>query len=101
VGVGHAHHLYVLRLRPEALRIGRDQFIHELTERNIGTSVHFIPIHIHPFYRQRYGYRADDYPVAFNNYLRSVTLPLHPRLSDEDVEDVIGAVHDVIREFRR
>src|SRR5213083_2657640 len=57
-----AWHLYVLRLRPEALRIGRDRFIEELTARNIGTSVHFIPIHLHPYYRDKYGYAPDAFP---------------------------------------
>ncbi len=99
--VEHAWHLYVLRLRPELLQIGRDQFIEELTRRNIGTSVHFIPIHLHPYYRDKYGYRPDTFPVAYSNYLRMVSLPLNLRLSDADVGDVIDAVLDVVRRHRR
>jgi dTDP-4-amino-4,6-dideoxygalactose transaminase len=99
--VEHAWHLYVLRLRPEALRIGRDEFIEELTVRNIGTSVHFIPVHLHPYYRDAYGFAPEQYPVAYGNFLRSVSLPLHPRLSDGDVADVIEAVLDVVRTHRR
>ena len=99
--VEHAWHLYVLRLRTAALRIGRDRFIEELTERNIGTSVHFIPIHLHPYYRARYGYRAESFPVAFDGFQRMLSLPLNPRLSDRDVADVIEAVLDVVRAFRR
>jgi dTDP-4-amino-4,6-dideoxygalactose transaminase len=99
--VEHAWHLYVLRLRPGVLRIGRDQFIDELTKRNIGTSVHFIPIHLHPHYRDRYGYEPGSFPIAYDNYARMLSLPLNPRLDDPDVADVVEAVHDVIRAHRR
>jgi dTDP-4-amino-4,6-dideoxygalactose transaminase len=99
--VEHAWHLYPLRLRPDALRIGRDRFIEELTTRNIGTSVHFIPVHLHPFYREKYGYQPGSFPVTFASYERLVSLPLHPGLSDRDVTDVIEAVLDVAQLFRR
>ena len=99
--VEHAWHLYVLRLRLDALEIGRDRFIEELTTRNIGTSVHFIPIHVHPYYRDRYGYAPDDFPVAYASFCRMFSLPLHPQLSDQDVADVIEAVLDVVRAHRR
>jgi len=99
--VEHAWHLYVLRLRPRVLRIERDQFIAELTARNIGTSVHFIPIHLHPYYRDRYGYAPESFPVAWSNYRRMLSLPLNPRLSDDDVADVIEAVRDIVRIYRR
>ena len=99
--VEHAWHLFVLRLRPGVLRIGRDAFIEELTARNIGTSVHFIPIHLHPYYRDKYAYRPTDFPVALQNYERMLSLPLNPRLSDADVADVIEAVRDVVRTHRR
>jgi len=100
-GVEHAWHLYVVRLRLNTLRIGRDAFIQELTRRNIGTSVHFIPIHLHPYYRNKYGYRPHTFPIACANYQRMLSLPLNPRLSDQDVADVIGAVLDVVRQYRR
>jgi dTDP-4-amino-4,6-dideoxygalactose transaminase len=99
--VEHAWHLYVLRLRPQALRIGRDQFIEELKARQIGTSVHFIPIHVHPYYRDKYGYRPEDFPVAHSNSLRILSLPIHPELSDQDAADVVEAVLDVVRSHRR
>jgi dTDP-4-amino-4,6-dideoxygalactose transaminase len=99
--VDHAWHLYVLRLRPELLRIGRDRFIDELTRRNIGTSVHFIPLHVHPYYRDKYGYAPTDFPVAFSNFERLLSLPLHPGLTDQDVSDVIDAVLDVVQTYRR
>jgi dTDP-4-amino-4,6-dideoxygalactose transaminase len=99
--VEHAWHLYVLRLRPEALTISRARFIEELTERNVGTSVHFIPIHLHPYYRDRYGYVPTDFPVANAAYERMLSLPLHPGLSQGDVDDVIGAVLDVAERYAR
>lgn len=99
--VEHAWHLYVLRLRPGVLAIGRDRFIEELTRRRVGSSVHFIPVHLHPFYRDTYGYVPEDFPVACSNYQRMLSLPLHPGLSDTDVADVIGAVADIAREYRR
>lgn len=99
--VAHAWHLYVLRLRAGVLRIGRDQFIEELAARNIGTSVHFIPIHLHPYYRDRYGYRPASFPVAYDSFQRMISLPLNPRLADQDVADVIAAVRDVVRRYRR
>jgi dTDP-4-amino-4,6-dideoxygalactose transaminase len=99
--VEHAWHLYVLRLNLERLSISRDSFIEELKVRNIGTSVHFIPVHLHPYYRQRYNYRPEDYPVAYREYQRMVSLPLYPRMSDQDAQDVIDAIGDVVRRFRR
>jgi dTDP-4-amino-4,6-dideoxygalactose transaminase len=99
--VDHAWHLYVLRLRPDVLTISRDEFIEELKQRNIGTSVHFIPIHLHPYYREKYGYRPESFPVAYGNFQRTVSLPLNPRLSDTDAADVIEAVLDVVRTHRR
>jgi dTDP-4-amino-4,6-dideoxygalactose transaminase len=94
-GVSSAWHLYVIRLRLERLSIDRNSFIEELAARNIGTSVHFIPVHLHPYYRDRYGYAPEDFPVAYDAYHRIISLPLHPRLSDEDVDDVIEAVVEV------
>jgi dTDP-4-amino-4,6-dideoxygalactose transaminase len=99
--VEHAWHLFVLRLRPGVLRIGRDRFIEELAARNIGTSVHFMPVHLHPYYRDKYRYHPMSFPVAHDNFQRMLSLPLNPRLSDQDVADVIDAVRDVAREQRR
>jgi dTDP-4-amino-4,6-dideoxygalactose transaminase len=100
-GVGHARHLYVIRLRLERLRIDRSAFIDELRKRNIGASVHFIPVHLHPYYRDRYGFRPEDFPVAYREFQRIVSLPLHPRLTDADADDVIEAVRSIVAEHRR
>ena len=100
-GVESAWHLYVIRLNLETLNIDRNRFIEELKSRNIGTSVHFIPVHLHPYYRDKYGYIPEDFPVTYENYLRMISLPLQTRLSDTDVEDVIEAVTDVVKKFKK
>lgn len=99
--VEHAWHLYPLRLRLDALRIDRARFVAELTARNIGTSVHFIPIHLHPYYRDRYGFRPDDFPVTVANYRRLLSLPLNAVMTDDDASAVIEAVLDVVDAFAR
>lgn len=99
--VEHAWHLYVLRLNLERLNVTREQFIEEMRERRIGTSVHFIPVHTHPYYRDRYDFKPEDFPVAAAEFRRIVSLPINPRMSDRDVEDVIEAVADVVEKFRR
>ena len=96
--VESAWHIYLLRLRRERLRIGRDAFITKLKQRNIGASVHFIPIHLHSYYRHRYGLRPDQFPVAQREFERMLSLPLSPAHSDEDVADVIQAVGEIVRE---
>jgi dTDP-4-amino-4,6-dideoxygalactose transaminase len=95
-----AWHIYLLRLRPERLTIDRAEFIEELRKRNIGTSVHFIPIHEHSYYRDRYRLRREDFPVAQREFERMLSLPLSPAHTDQDVADVIEAVTDVIRLHR-
>lgn len=99
--VTNAYHLYVLRMRSSELTINRDQFIQELTARNIGTSVHFIPIHMHSYYRNKYNYAPDDFPVTHQAFQQMVSLPLSPSMSDQDVADVIDAVLDVRSKFGR
>jgi dTDP-4-amino-4,6-dideoxygalactose transaminase len=99
--VEHAWHLYVLRLRADRLSLSRQQFIEELKARRIATSVHFIPIHLHPYYRDKYGYLPEDFPVALDAYQRMVSLPLAPRMTDSDVEDVIEAVQEIVEKHRR
>ena len=98
--VRSAWHLYVIRLNLERLKIDRSRFIEELKNRNIGTSVHFIPLHIQPYYQNKYGYTPEDYPVAYAEFQRMISLPLNLRLSDQDLDDVIEAVIDVIEKNR-
>lgn len=89
-------HLYVLRLRPEHLSIDRNAFIEELKARNIGTSVHYRPLHMMSYYRDKYGFAPDDYPVSRDAFERMLSIPLHPRLDADDVADVIDAVLDIV-----
>jgi perosamine synthetase len=85
-------HLYVLRIDPERLTISRDQFIERLRQAGISTSVHFIPLHMHPYYQKTYGYRTGDLPTAEAEYKRYLSLPIFPTMSDEQIEQVISAV---------
>ncbi len=96
----HAWHLYVLRVRTGALTIHRDRFVDILASKNIGTSVHFIPIHTHPYYRDKYGFQPMDFPVAYTNFERMLSIPLNPSMTDQDVADVIEAVTDTIKRSR-
>jgi dTDP-4-amino-4,6-dideoxygalactose transaminase len=97
----HSHHLYVLKLRDGVLEIDRDQFIVELKERGIGTSVHFIPLHMHPYYRDNFGYAPGALPVAADLYRRTLSLPIYTRMTDADIERVVEAVLDIERKSRR
>jgi dTDP-4-amino-4,6-dideoxygalactose transaminase len=98
--VESAWHIYLLRLRPGRLRIDRSRFIEQLRARNIGASVHFIPVHLHPYYRDRYKLRPDEFPVAQAEFERMLSLPLSPAHTDHDVADVIEAVTDIVHKNR-
>ena len=97
----HAWHLYPIRLVLEELRIGRGEFIELMRERKIGTSVHFIPLHLHPYYRATSQYRPEDFPNAAHSYERLVSLPIYPSMTDHDAYDVVSAVEDIIRQNLR
>jgi dTDP-4-amino-4,6-dideoxygalactose transaminase len=100
-GIEHAWHLYVLRLRPELMRIGRNQFVEMLRERGVGCSVHCIPLHTMHYYQRNYGYRDTDFPVANDIYSRCLSLPIYAAMTDDDVEYVIETVLAIARENRR
>jgi len=93
--VDSAWHIYAIRLNLDRLRIGRAEFIERLAALNIGTSVHFIPVHQMTYYRDRYGFRPDDFPIASAQFERLISLPLSARMSDQDVDDVVAAVTEV------
>jgi dTDP-4-amino-4,6-dideoxygalactose transaminase len=97
----HCWHLYVLRVVPELLTIDRDRFIVELNERNVGTSVHFIPVHNMSLYRNRFGYKESDLPNAQKHFERIISLPLYPSMTDEEVQYVIDAVRDIVEKFHK
>jgi len=97
----HAWHLYVIKLALERLKIDRAEFIEELRAQNIGTSVHFIPVHLHPYYREKFGYRHGDLKQAEYLYERIVAVPLYPAITEDDVYDVIRAVRNILSLNRR
>jgi len=99
--VQHAWHLYVVLVEPSILRIHRDQVIEELRQRGIGTSVHFIPLHLHPYYRRTWGYRPGEFPIAEDYFDRCISLPIYPGMTDQDVGQVIGALQEISIKFRR
>ena len=97
----HAWHLYILELNRAALHGGRDEVIRALTAEGIGTSVHFIPLHLHPAYQAAFEYRRNACPVAERVFQRVVSLPIYPSMSDDDVARVIETVRETLRRLRR
>lgn len=97
----HARHLYTVLLKLEDLKIDRDGFVHALYEQKIGTGIHFVSLHLHPYYSKKYNYKPEDFPNATYISERTVSLPLSPKLKDEDVEDVIAAVMDTLNYYSR
>lgn len=97
----HAWHLYPIRLDLERLRIDRAAFIERLRERGIGTTVNFIPLHLHPFFQKALGVREGDYPVSERIFAGEVSLPLYPRMRDADVDRVVAAIQEIIAAERR
>jgi dTDP-4-amino-4,6-dideoxygalactose transaminase len=97
---GHAWHLFIVRLRPALLDKSRQEFVEDLKQAGIGTSVHFIPLHLHSFYRQRYGYKTGDFPNAEDAYQRAISLPIWPDMSDADVQYVANTITRIVQENR-
>lgn len=98
--VQHAWHLYVIQLDLDRLRISRQAFIEGLQQKQIGCSVHFIPLHLHPYYRETGHYSRADFPVASQAFDRMVSLPLYSKMSEEDVHRTIQAVRELILKGR-
>jgi len=96
----HAWHLYVVRVNPAALTITRDQVIEELKERGIGTSVHFIPLHMHSLYQKKLGYRNGQFPRAEQHFENAISLPLFPSMTEDDINRVISVLREVSTAFR-
>lgn len=94
----HAMHLYAIIVNIEKLKIKRNEFVDRLIKQNIGSGVHFSPVHLHPYYRNAYGYKVGDFPNAEFIGERIVSLPLGANLTDGDIKDVISAVKQVVHE---
>ena len=97
--VSPAWHLYPIRLNRSSFRVGRTEIFAALRGENIGVNVHYIPVHTHPFYRQRFGYLGGEYPVAEAAYETLISLPMFHGMSDNDIENVIEAVSKVARYY--
>ncbi len=97
----HSWHLFQIKLHPGAFTIDRDRFLEELRDRGIGFSVHWRPLHLHPYYQETYGWRPEHLPVASEVWRRTVSLPIYPAMTGEERDAVVAAVRDVCRRFRR
>ena len=100
-GTDDSWHLYIIRLHLERLTCSRDEFIAALGHLGIGTSVHFIPLHLHPVYQKELGYHAGDFPVAEHEYARMISLPIWPGMSADEITRVVDGVAHVARAHRR
>ena len=92
----HSWHLYVIQIKPEQLKINRKEFIDKLKEYNIGTSVHFIPLHRHPYYKNKFGYSPKEFPNSEYIYNNSISLPIYPKMTGPDVDYVIQALKHIV-----
>jgi UDP-4-amino-4,6-dideoxy-N-acetyl-beta-L-altrosamine transaminase len=100
-GVKHAYHIYVIQLRLEMLKAGRKEIFDALRKENIGVNVHYMPLHLHPFYQKQFGYKPGDFPKAEQYYNCAITLPLFPAMRDSDINDVIQAIQKVIGYYKK
>ena len=99
--VKSTYHLYIIQLNLERLKISRKTIFDALRAENIGVHVHYIPVHLQPYYREKFGHKKGDFPIAEKYYERAITLPLFPKMNDNDVKDVINAVKKVIDYYRK
>lgn len=97
----HAWHLFIVRLKRDCLSIDRNAFIEELKQAGMGTSVHFIPLHRHPFYQRLYGYGPDGFPHAEDTFSRCLSLPIYPDLKESQVDHVVQAIQQIVRRNRK
>ena len=97
--VSHAWHLYPIRLDLPQFSAGRDEIFRALRAENIGVNVHYVPVNLHPYYRERFGYRGGEFPIAESAYEGLITLPLFHGMTNCDVDDVIRATEKVIRHY--
>jgi dTDP-4-amino-4,6-dideoxygalactose transaminase len=92
----HAWHLFILRLTENA-PLSRNEFIQKMSEAGIGCSVHFIPLHMHPYWQKTYQLREEDYPIATRAYKGAVSLPIYTKMTDKDVDKVIKTVRSLLK----
>lgn len=95
-----AWHIYMIQLNLERIKVGRRETFEALREENIGVNVHYIPVHFQPYYQKRFGYHKGDFPKAENYYSRAITLPIFPKMTEKDINDVVKAVKKVINYYK-
>jgi dTDP-4-amino-4,6-dideoxygalactose transaminase len=88
-------------INSEMMKIDRNEFINQLKQRSIGTGIHFIALHLHRYYREKFGFKRGDFPESEWISDRTISLPLSAKLSEADIYDVIEAVREVVRSYRR
>ncbi len=93
--------LVVIMVDDRHVNIGRNRFIEELKARRIGSSVHFIPLHLHPYYVQKYGYQRGDFPVAEAVYDKIISIPLYPKLQESQIEYIIDMIREIAHTYRK
>ena len=96
-----AWHIYMIQVNLEKLKEGRREIFEALRAENVGVNVHYIPVHLQPYYQKKFGYRPGDFPRAENYYSRAITLPVFPKMSENDIDDVIAAVKKVISYYKK
>jgi perosamine synthetase len=94
----HSWHLYAIQVEPDGFADGRAGFIAGLTRHGVGASVHWMPLHLHPYYRQTYGYGEGLFPVAEAAWPRLVSLPIYPDMTDAEIDHVVGVVRRLVEE---
>ena len=100
-GKVHAWHLYVIRVIPELWRLTRNELIEKINEKGIGTSVHYIPMHMHSYYEKKYGFNPEDFPIAKQLSESVITLPLYPGMTEKQIEYVTSTINTLWKEYRK
>ena len=98
--VKSAWHIYPIQLRLEKFRTGRKEIFEFLQKEGLGVQVHYMPLHLHPFYQRNFGYRAGDFPAAEEYYERAITLPLFPKMQDKEAERVVKTVKKMVNFYK-
>lgn len=96
-----AWHIYPIRLKLEKLKVGRKEIFDAFKKEGIGVQVHYIPLHMHPFYQSKFNYKVGDFPSAEKYYKEAITLPLYPKMTDEQVHFVISKTKEIINSFKK
>lgn len=99
--VKSAYHLYVIKLNLDRLRVNRKKIFDALREKKIGVHVHYIPVHLHPFYQENFQYKKGDFPISEDYYNRALTLPIFPKMSEQDINFVASNVKKIIKKYRK